>query len=136
MLLKSKLCVVSASPWETARSKWLACIQETSQTIDMPLITWRQCLLKNLRSRSSPVYCIRLTKIVATHSALLLTHGGGARGHLTTLCLTSKMQSKSSVRKNIKAVQWRWPCPPVCNPSSSIARGVTSHEITAAAARE
>ena len=37
MLLKSKLCVFSASSKDTARSKWLACIQGSSHAVDVHL---------------------------------------------------------------------------------------------------
>ena len=37
MLLKSKLCVISASSRDTTRSKWLACIQGALQTVDVHL---------------------------------------------------------------------------------------------------
>ena len=37
MILKAKLCVVSSSSKDTARSKWLACIQGASQTVDVYL---------------------------------------------------------------------------------------------------
>ena len=37
VLLKAKLCVVSSSSKDTARSKWLACIQGASQTVDVHL---------------------------------------------------------------------------------------------------
>ena len=36
-ILKAKLCVVSSSSKDTARSKWLACIQGASQTVDVHL---------------------------------------------------------------------------------------------------
>ena len=37
MLLKYKLCVVYASSKDTAHSKWLACIEGSSQAVDVHL---------------------------------------------------------------------------------------------------
>ena len=36
-ILKTKLCVVSSSSQDTARSKWLSCIQTASQSVDVHL---------------------------------------------------------------------------------------------------
>ena len=36
-VLKAKLCDVSSSSKDTARSKWLSCIQTASQTVDVHL---------------------------------------------------------------------------------------------------
>ena len=36
-ILRAKLCIVSSSSKDTARSKWLSCIQSASQSVDVHL---------------------------------------------------------------------------------------------------
>ena len=109
-ILKAKLCIVSSSSKDTAHSKWLFCIQSSSQSVDVNLDDYLRAVdyMSSMQSKNlKSLFFLASFTLSTSHSlernAILLIHGGDARGQLTTLLLTSGMQSKNSGRKDPKA---------------------------------
>ena len=93
VLLKSKLCVVSASSKDTARSKWLACIQESSQAVDVHLDNYLRAVdhlaAMQIEESEESILARLLHSIDKSRfgTALSLTLGEGIRERLTTSSL-------------------------------------------------
>ena len=116
VLLKSKLCVVSASSKDTARSKWLACIQGSSQAVDVHLDNYLRAVdhlaAMQIEESEDSILARLLHSIDKSRSStecIVVDSWGRQKRTLTISSFIKKMQSKSTDRKKLKAARWRLP---------------------------